>query len=263
VEDVGHVAANALKAAYDKKTAFERFLKSIKSGGAKLRQSDLAYLTPPKVRTKGRFQGIMTVAAWGERILGLLGGSGRQADGSLADRLRSFLPHFGAHRTFLTDFAKAGDVTSKVLALLKNHGLNQASFRASRDLLETLPERSKVRRKLTQWLHKHLRIQSRLGIGQAPLIVSSDVIESLMGKFKVVLQSNPKAEFNRIILAFPTLCGALDQPLIESALAKISHKALTDWEKLHVIDSQAKKRRRAFTHEAELKSVRAMTGKAG
>jgi len=95
--------------------------------------------------------------------------------------------------------------------------------------------------RLTKWLHRHLHIQSRLGMGQIPLLVSSEVIESLMGKFKVLLQRNPKAEFNRIALAFSALCGPLDKALIENSLSKVSHKQLKNWDKKHAIDSQAKK----------------------
>ena len=64
LEDVGHVAANALKAQYAKSAAFLSFLKTLFRGMRRLRQSDLAYLIPPKIRTKGRFQGITRLAEW-------------------------------------------------------------------------------------------------------------------------------------------------------------------------------------------------------
>jgi len=44
-------------------------------------------------------------------------------------------------------------------------------------------------------------------MGDIPLLVSSDVIESLFGKFKTIIQRNPQAELNRLIYIIPLLCG--------------------------------------------------------
>ena len=63
LEDVGHAAANALKDEFSKRSAFTKFLEIVRKGAARIRQTDLAWLSPPKIRTKGRFQGITTVAS--------------------------------------------------------------------------------------------------------------------------------------------------------------------------------------------------------
>jgi len=64
IDDVGHSAANALKAEFSKRSALGRFMEIVRKGAARIRQTDLAWLTPPKIRTKGRFQGITEVAEW-------------------------------------------------------------------------------------------------------------------------------------------------------------------------------------------------------
>lgn len=58
IDDVGHIAANALKAEFAERSAFSEFLEIVRKGAARIRQTDLAWLLPPKIRTKGRFQGI-------------------------------------------------------------------------------------------------------------------------------------------------------------------------------------------------------------
>jgi hypothetical protein len=243
IDDIGHVAANALKAAYSKLAAFIAFLASLKSGAAKLRQSDLSYLAPPQLRTKGRFQSITKVAEWASKILSLLGGPGRPKEGSLADRLREFMPGFSAQRRFIEGFARTAEVVSKVLEILKHEGINQKTYRECRNLLESLPNRCIAKKRLMKWLDKHLRIQCRMGIGQTPLPVSSDVIETLFGKFKVTLQRSNKAEFNRIVLSIPALCGKIDENQINSLLSSVTHKDLKQWENTNIMGSQAKSRR--------------------
>ncbi len=64
VEDVGHYTANLLKAQYAGKKSFAAFLKIVSTGAALLRQTNLAWLIPPKLRAKGRFQGITALAQW-------------------------------------------------------------------------------------------------------------------------------------------------------------------------------------------------------
>jgi hypothetical protein len=62
IDDIGHVTANALKAQYAKSKLFASFLSIINHCAKRLRQTRLAFLAPPKLRTKGRFQGISKFA---------------------------------------------------------------------------------------------------------------------------------------------------------------------------------------------------------
>ena len=63
-------------------------------------------------------------------------------------------------------------------------------------------------------------------IEQTPLIVSSDVIESFFGKFKVMIQRNPMAELNRLIYTIPLLCGNTTIAGLDLALNEVSHTEL-------------------------------------
>jgi hypothetical protein len=246
LEDVGHIIANALKKTFKDKKSFINFIKTLHSGGGKLRQSDLAFLSPPKIRTKGRFQSIEKVGVWGTKILEMIGGQGRRKIGSVAQRLREFFSNFGSHRKIIEEFAKTATVTRDVNKILKNEGLNQSTYKQVKSLLTSLSEDSIC---LTKWLNTHLHYQSRLGIGQTPLPVSTDILESLFGKFKIVIQRNPKAEFNRISLIIPCLCGDFNKSLVQEALLKTSHADLMLWEKNNVNTSMAKQRRAYFKKE--------------
>ncbi len=58
IDDRGHVMASALKAQFEKTTTYKRFTDLISKGANRLRQTELAFLIPPKLRSKGRFQSI-------------------------------------------------------------------------------------------------------------------------------------------------------------------------------------------------------------
>lgn len=228
IDDVGHVAANALKAEFAGQRAFARFLDIVRKGAARIRQTDLAWLLPPKIRTKGRFQGITEVATWAQKILGLMGGQGRSKNDSERHLLRNAFRGLPLLRVFLEKFGAACSVTEKLLKLMKEKGLNQATYAQAKTILAELPKRSKVRTRLFSWLEKHLHTQCRLSIGQMALTVSSDVIESLFGKFKTIIQRNPQAELNRLVYIIPLLCGNHTSESIDRALKDCSHTRMLD-----------------------------------
>ena len=228
IEDVGHLAANALKAEFAWRTAFAKFLDITRKGASRIRQTDLAWLLPPKVRTKGRFQGITEVAEWAGKLLNLMGGPGRSKNGSEVGMLRTAFHGLSQLRGFLEQFCATCRVTELFLKLLKRKGLNQATGAQAKIILKQLPQDSQVRARLASWIDRHLKIQRQLAVGQLPLLASSDVIESLFGKFKTIVQRNPQAELNRLVYIIPLLCGTHTCAEIDRALRGCSHGQMLD-----------------------------------
>jgi hypothetical protein len=246
IDDIGHIVANALKAEFSGLKAFEQFLEVVSRGSSRIRQTVLAILMPPKIRSKGRFQSIGRVADWAEKMLTMISGAGRAAEHSVTTQLRRAFEGLSAHRAFIERFQLECRIASLVMQLLKNQGLNQATYRKAKELTGRLPERSILRRRVEDWLDRHLRIQSRLGMGQQALVVSTDIIESLFGKFKACVQRSPLAEMTGMVLAIPALCGSVAAADIESALRQVSHQELREWTKAHVPPTMQQFRRKTF-----------------
>lgn len=70
IDNIGHIIANAIKEQYVKSKLFNLFLALVNRCQRHLRQTSLAFLKPPKVRTKRRFQGISVLTNWATKILG-------------------------------------------------------------------------------------------------------------------------------------------------------------------------------------------------
>lgn len=253
IEDIGHVMANVLKAQYAKGQCFERFLAIINKGSARLRQTRWAFLIPPKLRTKGRFQGISALGQWAQRILDALAGRGDSETASALAQLRTTMAGLSGLRPFIERFASTVVTVSEVLQILKHQGLNQATYHHCRQLAEALPPRSKVKKRLLTWLKRHLHIQCRLGIHQMPLLVSSDIIESLFGTFKYIIARSPQADMNRTTLVIPALCGKADPLMISQALAHTTHRDLQRWEQQHIPYTLRQKRSEFFNKNGDQK----------
>ena len=249
LEDIGHVMANALNSQYARGKCFQRFLSIIHRGSARLRQTEWAFLVPPKLRTKGRFQGISALGKWAQRMLHALAGKDDDDTRGVLATLRSAMAGLSGLRTFIERFATTVLTVVDVLTVLKHHGINQASYRQCRELAQRLPPRSVAKKRLDGWLKRHLYIQGRLGIGQTPLLVSSDIIESLFGTFKHILARSPQADMSRTVLIIPALCGQAEPLLIAQALADTTHRDLQRWEQQQVPETIRRKRNDFFNND--------------
>lgn len=246
IDDIGHMLANGLKAEFDGSREFQAFLKAIRKGAARLRQTALAFLTPPKLRTKGRFQGIGKLAEWGGRMLILFDQQDKAKKDPVLKAAHKALPRFLQHRAFIQLFLKTIRVTHCVLKLLKQEGLNQITYEKCMAQAALLPETSAVKKVLLNWLDRHYAVHARLN-NPYPLLVSTDIIESLFGKFKRIIERSPTADINRMALIIPVLCGnKMNHQNIRELLSTTRHQDIKDWEKSNITYTQRKNRREFF-----------------
>ncbi len=217
-------------------------------GAKRLRQTELAFLIPPKLRSKGRFQSISTLGQWADKIVDVFAVQGRAKKGSVLAKLRKTLPGFLRLKPFIKRFANTAQVVSQVIEILKNKGLDQSRYEHCYRLSETLPKNSTVKKHLQQWLQQHRLIQQQLT--ELPLLVSSDIIESLFGQFKHIIERSPQADMNRTTLLIPALCGNLNKATVNQALGRARHNDLEIWEKEN-IPYTVRKKRQAFFDRVE------------
>jgi hypothetical protein len=118
--DIGHIVGNALKAMYSKCTMFINFITIISKGAARIRQTDLAFFLPPKIRSKGRFQSIGKVAKWAQMVVELLCGHANSCNSDMVSRLREAFPELPKLQFFLSGFILACQVADDFSKLMKN-----------------------------------------------------------------------------------------------------------------------------------------------
>ncbi|MEO5970809.1 MAG: hypothetical protein ABIQ95_12855 [Bdellovibrionia bacterium] len=110
--------------------------------------------------------------------------------------------------------------------------------------LSRLPKSNQVRGRLQKWLDQNLEIQRKLELGKMPLPVSSDIIESLFGKFKSIMARGFRSEFNRMALFIPALCGHPTNIEIMRGLEIVRQNDLLRW-----INSNIHTTQRSLRHE--------------
>jgi len=192
-----------------------------------------------------RFLRITKTAKWCEQVIDLMRNK-KIALADLSSNLNGGLKQLYKMRPFLKRFGMACGKCDQLLKLLKCKGLNDETYGAACEIVRGMARNSILRRRTQAWLDDHIAIQKRLNMGAAPLPISSDIIESLMGKFKNIVQRCPRAEFNRLILLFPCLCGEINEEAIAKALITVSHGELKQYEKNNISTTMRQARRKLF-----------------
>lgn len=255
VDDLTHIIANGLKKQFEKTKQYKKYMAMLSNGATKLRQTDLAFLIPPKLRTKGRFQAISKLNNWAKKLIdkNIFSKRGKAKKGSLLSRLRISFTNFKSLEPFVKNLIKTTDTTNKIMKLLKNEGLSIATYNQSMEQLKELPKNSKIRKTIRVWLEKHIEIQKEFAL--YPLPISSDIIESLFGKFKYSLKRNAQSDINRATLLIPLLCGDLDKQKLLNTLVNTKHKELKKWEEENVPYTVRKQRIAFFNNNIQIMEI--------
>jgi hypothetical protein len=250
VEDIGHVLANALKAEFKDEKKYKKFLTLISKGSRKLRQTNLAYLIPPKIRQKGRFQSIGNLCKWSIKMLDFMAVIGAAEKSSSLDRVRKAFPKFSLLKNFIESFSKTVKASSDIMGILKNKGLNQENYLECLKLADNIPKQSRVKKRLLEWLDRHIAIQNDLST--PALLVSSDIIESLFGKFKHVIERGSQADMNRTALLIPALCGQTNLQESYEIFNQTRHKDIKTWEEKNITYTIRKQRQQFFNKKSQI-----------
>jgi hypothetical protein len=242
ISDVSHFVANALKHYYAKLSLFQQFQSLCTRIRHRLQQTRFAFLLPPKARAKGRFLSVSRQAEWGLQTLAYLEVKERERSPEatdLAQALRGLKPF----KMFLTTFVRNTTCLNEVMKIVKTQGLSTESIQACQERLSDLPARSPIRKEVSHYLQHYVPVVELSG---SPLLGSSDVIESLIGKAKQRLEANGRSELNKSILLIPCMCGELTQDLVAEALTTVRVQDVTAWVSENVGETMQSKRRREF-----------------
>ena len=249
ISDVTHFVANALKHYYAKLSLFQQFQTLRARIRQRLQQTPFAFLLPPKARVKSRFLSVSQQAQWGLQTLNYLEAKERehaQEAAALAQALRGLK----SFKLFLITLVRNTTCLNEVMRIVKTQGLSAASIQACEERLSDLPARSPIRKEVSPYLQHYLPV---VELSESPLLGSSDVIESLIGKAKQRLEANGRTELNKSILLIPCMCGELTHDLVAEALSTVGIQDVTTWVSENVGETMQSKRRREFPRSQTLK----------
>jgi len=235
--DVTHKLASLLKAELEVDQRWAEFLQRCTSSLFELQQSRGAFLTPPSQRSLDRYMNVDRHTDWAWRTLAVLDAQDKSEVAGLLElseeEARSWLAEkLGWLQDFRQEVARYKhllDAVRQTEQVVKNQGLSQQTVKQVWDQFapEVLQDAS-LKDFLTE-LRLYLEQEGgKVPPGQ-PWLGSSDVIESLFGKYKSFAEKAPYAEVGASALAIPLFTVELTAELIHEALTSVSMDDVRAW----------------------------------
>jgi hypothetical protein len=249
IRDISHYAANLLKKKYGHHSDLESFLSICGECSKNFKQSILACLTPPKVRTKARFMNLHRLVRWAKRILSL-SPVGRARSGSMLEKLRHFLLDLPKYKLFIENFLNDANIVLQCQEVIKTQGLTWESKEKCESFIELLSDNDPIKEGITQWLDDHIRIAQDLGLPDIGMLASTDGIESTFGLSKSHGVSTIKDPV-KMAIKIAAICGVVSQDDVDKVL-KTPHQILTSTIPKHSLQSD---RRAIFSGKKSIEDI--------
>ena len=256
--DVGHEIAKCVEHTYKEDEVFKAFLKDM--AGLKFREvmKETAYLLPPKQRTIARFMNLSAGVRWAQQLL--------QAMPKLTPIEQQTFACLTAYKSLIEELSEVFEMVNTILKLLKNEGISfenidkcieickKQAMKTPKRIAEKTADKNRESRleKLTQKVSQYLS-KERIKIPDALTIwhASSDVIESLFGKYKSCKADNPLYGVTPLVLS---LCvhthwdddKEVRKQDIQNALQSVSMANLSTWKSKHLIENQVVRRKKTL-----------------
>lgn len=242
--DLTHLIASLLKKKYSSHELFNQILSQMAQTKNKLQQTALSYLIPIKERSKSRFLNLPSIAKWTKHILAYLKRLSSQAQDN--ERLSQMMTHFSwlfDYLDFLESFWLEIKALTDIQKLLKNRRIDELTYKEASNILENITDPD-----IKNPLFEYLQIEYEYAQNALSLL-TSDIIESLFGKYKTIAKPHSFSEINRMILTLPCITEDITPELIKEAFADVGIKDLQQWIEEEISETLLSKRRKALSNE--------------
>lgn len=234
LRDLKHQAANLLEKQVGRSERFKAFLTSVGLTRSRIQQTELSHFMPPALKQKSRFMNLSCLLRWATMVLHHLEHpeSVARRDVMLA-RMEEKLGWLRDFTTELSQWRACQEVIDKALSWINHQGLTRDSSAQLATVLGTsleAPEEAscpaeQVARKL---LASVAEAAERIPPGERTWL-STEILESLFGRFKQLERQHSKGGFTRLLAALPALCVRADARKIRSQFAKVKAKNVKQW----------------------------------
>ena len=232
--DLKHHAANILEKEISRGERFSAFLSEVGLTRNRIQQTVLAQFAPPTLRSKSRFMNLGSLFNWTTMVLYHLNTPGSQSrlaisDGPMEQKL-------GWLREYADDLAgwnACQTVIDISLLVVNKHGLDaqtpglleQALSEANSNWRNEDCSATRIGVQLSDWINQSFR---KLHADERAWL-STEILESLFGKFKQLERQHSKGGFTRLIAAIPTLCLRVTRDMVRASFQRVNSKTLKKW----------------------------------
>ena len=256
--DVTHGMALLLKYQLDSDDRYQSFIKKCTICRQRLQQTELYFLAPPAQRSQCRYFNIERLTDWGinllhsstETLIKLLPNIDYSV---ISQKIKDKLGWLADYQSDLLRWNQMVFLTRRVETQLKAEGINSNSLKNfdKSKLIFTDITLENFQNKILEYI----AIQSEKNQNENIFLATSDVIESLFGKYKNFSIRCPFKEMGQMLLTICISTMNLTSTVIKDALETISFEDAEAWLFEVFGQSMLSKRRALFSTAADTKTV--------
>jgi hypothetical protein len=229
VHDIKHKAAAILKKELHRDKTWQSFVTRTNRTKLQVTLTKLAFLVPPGLKNKARYMNLDGVVRWGCRALAFLD-CPRDFPGQKLDRsrLRQKLGWLRAYRRPLAAWDALLGVAAAAESYVRRAGYHPAAAEELEKELLALG-RTPACRRMKAGLVAFVAEQSK---GLAPgqhLLGSSEVLESLLGKYKRIQGTHSKGGMTGSLLTLGAAVLTKSTAMVQTAMAAVPVAAVGQW----------------------------------
>jgi hypothetical protein len=249
INDTAHKVANILEGFLEKNERWIKFREQVTQSRRKMQNSLVAGALAPSPRTKARYMNVDSLIKWAADMLILLdnGTSTSELD---IDELKKYLSWLFNYRDNICYWNRLIAIGGKARDLVRLEGIHintSEHFEDSTSSIEMGHRELQFADKISSFLLKQTH-----GIMQGEhFIGSTEVLESLFGKFKFMEKEQTAFGFTSLVLAAAACVGPIDEKSISEAVVSIKQSEIDEWSKKEVgmsIQSQRTAVRKIITN---------------
>lgn len=238
--DVSHRMARLLEAELSDDPKWESFLSRAAQCRNQCQQTALSPLMPPAQRGKARWMNYQPLVAWGLNVIQHPIPS--WANAREFKRVFGWLDHYVEELGDCWMMMHLGQETCRIV---KEEGIDAESLKKCRQMLKERAEGTRLRR-YADGIYEYLKeVESKLRPGER-LLGSSDIVESIFGKYKFLMERSPQKAITRLILAIGAVTSKRTPELIREAMEAVKMGSVDKWFRKYVEESARSIRQKAF-----------------
>jgi len=231
--DVKHKTAILLKHDLENDASWQEFVGQVNRFKQRVSVTPLACLLPPQQRGKARYMSVDVLVDWAEKHLPLLDRPDVLVqiglDAATVEKklgwLREYCPQIRRWREML-------DVIETTEHYVRHQGIHR---KAADELAALLPKpiseaACSLRRELLAFVQEEAQ-QARKG---ERLLGSSEVLESVIGKYKCVAGERGQHGLTGMVLSIGALVGHVTVEAVQAALVDVPNQDVWDWCQTHL-----------------------------
>lgn len=228
IYDIKHKVAAVLKRELGADAVWQEFSRFAGQTSQRVQQTALAALAPPRQRRKARYMNVGELVAWGVRMLKYLDEEGSQRQAWDRHRVEEAVGWVREYRQEVEQWRQWVEVGTITEQFVKAHGVSAGGAQQLQHRLAavgTLPRTPQLCAEFVQFVTEE---GAKANAGER-LVGSSEVIESIFGKWKRLEGEQARSGLTGLVLALGAIVAPTTAEVVKQALTTVPTKTVLMW----------------------------------